>query len=156
MRILRILIPALAVLIGLFFLARWLVETQSPTPDTLGIVDGRLAACPASPNCVSTRDSDAQHAIAPLTYDGSTADARARILAILEADPQATIITSEPDYIHAEFRSPFWQFIDDVEFQFEEGSGEVQFRSASRLGYGDMGANRDRMQAITAAFTANP
>lgn len=155
MRLLRFLIPAFAVLIGLFFLARWLVGNASPRPDDLGIANGRLAPCPSSPNCVSSRDTDTQHGMAPIVYDGPTAVAQDRILALITADPQVTLITNEPGYLHAEYRSPFWQFVDDVEFQFEETSGEIHFRSASRLGYSDLDANRNRMQAISDAFTAS-
>jgi len=35
-----------------------------------------------------------------------------------------------------------------VEFVFDNGEKTIQFRSASRLGYGDMGVNRKRMETI--------
>nr|MBP7592461.1 DUF1499 domain-containing protein [Chloroflexota bacterium] len=38
------------------------------------------------------------------------------------------------------------QFIDDVEFYFDDTEGLIHFRSASRLGYGDGGTNRKRME----------
>jgi uncharacterized protein (DUF1499 family) len=40
------------------------------------------------------------------------------------------------------------RFIDDVEFYFDEATGFIEFRSASRLGYGDAGANRQRMETF--------
>ena len=46
-------------------------------PDNIGVVNNSLVACPASPNCVSSlEEEDAEHAIAPLTYTGTLADAR--------------------------------------------------------------------------------
>lgn len=135
-----------------FFAARWLVERVSPMPGNLGVADGRLAPCPDSPNCVSTRATDEQHGIAPLSYTGETAVAQAAVLAIIEARPEMTLIRNEPGYIHAEARSALWRFIDDVEFQFDEEAGLIHFRSASRLGYSDAGVNRSRMEEIRLAL----
>lgn len=135
-----------------FFVLRWLVERASPLPNNLGVENGRLAPCPDSPNCVSTQATDEGHSIAPIAYDGETAVAQATILAILQADPHFSIITNTPTYIHAEARSELWKFIDDVEFFFDEADGLIHFRSASRLGYGDGGINRRRMEEIRTEF----
>lgn len=139
-----------------FLPLRWLIAQVSPKPNNLGVSNGRLQPCPESPNCVSTQATDELHAIAPIAYDGATAAAHATLLAILQADPSYTIITDSPTYIHAEARTAVWQFIDDVEFSFDEDAGLIHFRSASRLGYGDGGANRQRMETVRAAFQAAP
>lgn len=137
----------------LFFVLRWLVGRVSPMPANLGVANGRLAPCPASPNCVSSYADDTEHGIDPIPYDGETAVAQAQILAIIQNMPNSTIVTNEPGYIHAEFRSSIWRFVDDVEFYFDEEASVIQFRSAARLGYEDMNANRSRMKEIRAAFT---
>lgn len=139
-----------------FFPLRWLVARASPMPDNLGVGNGRLTPCPESPNCVSTQAADELHGIAPIAYDGETAVAQQKILAILQADPSLTLISQTPTYLHAEARSSLWRFIDDVEFFFDEAEGLIHFRSASRLGYGDAGVNRQRMEAIRNAFDATP
>jgi uncharacterized protein (DUF1499 family) len=135
-----------------FFPLRWLVERSSPMPDNLGVTNGRLAPCPNSPNCVSSQATDDGHSIAPLAYEGETAVAYDKILSILQADPQFTLISNTPTYLHAEARTAVWHFIDDVEFYFDEADSLIHFRSASRLGYGDAGANRQRLEEIRAAF----
>ena len=140
----------------IFFVLRWLVQRVSPLPDHLGVANGRLAPCPDSPNCVSTQVTDEEHGIAPIAYEGETSTAYATILAILQADPQFTIITNTPTYIHAEARTAVWRFSDDVEFYFDEAEGLVHFRSASRLGYGDAGVNRQRMEAVRTEFQTTP
>lgn len=146
------LIGSVVVVVAGFFVARWLVERASPVPDNLGVANGSLAPCPDSPNCVSTFATDEQHAIEPLTFTGETAVARERLLTIINQDPLATLVRNTDDYIHAEYRSALWRFIDDVEFLIDEETGTVHFRSASRLGYSDMGANRERMETIRAEF----
>jgi uncharacterized protein (DUF1499 family) len=158
--LLIILLIVTVIGVVLFFVLRWQVGRVSPMPDNLGVENGpfdklsagHLAPCPSSPNCVSSYETDAEHGMEAMEYDGETAVAQAEILAIIEAMPKSTLITNEPGYIHAEFRSPTMNFVDDVEFYFDEEAGLIQFRSASRLGYGDMGANRKRMEEIQAAY----
>lgn len=141
-------------LIGLvgFGLLRWLVVSRSPLPENLGVRNGRLAPCPDNQNCVSTRATETQHAIDPIPYNGDTAVAQRRIQAIIARMPRAAVLTANANYIHAEFRTLLWGFIDDVEFQFDEEAGLIHFRSAGRLGYGDMGMNRARMEQIRSAW----
>jgi uncharacterized protein (DUF1499 family) len=139
-----------------FFPLRWLVERASPMPTNLGVENGRLTPCPASPNCVSTQATDELNAIEPIAYIGATAVAQQKILTILQADDSLTLVSQSPGYLHAEARSTLWRFIDDVEFQFDEAASVIQFRSASRLGYGDGGVNRQRMEQIRSAFQEAP
>ena len=40
------------------------------------------------------------------------------------------------------------RYRDDVEFLLLRGENEIAVRSASRVGYGDMGVNRNRIEAI--------
>jgi uncharacterized protein (DUF1499 family) len=150
------LVVVLVGVVAIFLVARGLVVWLSPSPEELGVVDGRLAPCPDSPNCVSTFATDELHRMEPMGYEGETAVAQATILAILDSLPRITVITNEPGYIHAEARSALWGFVDDVEFTFDETAGLIHFRSASRLGYGDMGMNRARMEAIQTAYEASP
>lgn len=114
----------------------------------------KLAPCPDSPNCVCTQaePSDQIHYIQPLTYTGSASAAKARLLAILKALPRTTIITDSEDYLHVEFRSLVFRFVDDVEFVLDDQAKRINFRSASRLGHSDLGVNRKRMEKIRQQF----
>ena len=58
----------------------------------------------------------------------------------------------EPDYIHVEFRSAFFEFVDDVEFLIDDGAKLVHFRSAARMGSYDFNVNRNRMEDIRKRF----
>ncbi|MFZ4662782.1 MAG: DUF1499 domain-containing protein [Caldilineaceae bacterium] len=114
----------------------------------------RFAPCPDSPNCVSTQapPTDKLHAIAPIAYTGDRDAAHQRLLAVIQAMPRATVITTEPEYIYAEFRSRLMSFVDDVEFYLDDAAKQIHFRSASRLGRGDLGVNRQRMEEIRRRF----
>lgn len=151
-KILKSLVVLIILGVVAFFPLRWLVPRVSPMPDNLGVENGRLTPCPNSPNCVSTQATDEQHRIEPIAYEGETAVAHQKILTLLANDTSYTLISQTPTYIHAEARSNLWRFIDDVEFFFDEADGLIHFRSASRLGYGDAGANRQRLEELRTAF----
>jgi len=121
-------------------------------PDHLGVNDGRLAACPPSPNCVSTFETDSEHGIEPIPYEGASETARARLVSVIESMPRTKIVTNNEDYVYAEFTSATWRFVDDVEFLIDDENKLIHFRSASRLGHSDMGVNRARMETIRKKF----
>lgn len=118
-------------------------------PQNIGVINGRLTPCPESPNCVSSYATDETHRIEPLA--ATLADIE-RVLVGTEA---ANIVEAADGYLYAEFTSRIMGFVDDVEFQADRASGLTHVRSASRLGYGDLGANRKRIEAIRAALSAN-
>jgi uncharacterized protein (DUF1499 family) len=66
---------------------------------------------------------------------------------------RTTIITADEGFIHAEART-LLGFVDDVTFEVESGSRTILMRSASRMGYWDLGVNRRRLETIRAAFDA--
>ena len=111
-------------------------------PANLGVIEGRLAPCRSTPNCVSSQadPSDREHYIAPLR--ASMEEVRAAV----ESLPRTRIVLAHPDYLYAEFRSRLLGYVDDVEFFFD--GAVVQVRSASRLGRRDFGVNRARIEKI--------
>ncbi|OCQ98246.1 hypothetical protein BCD64_13130 [Nostoc sp. MBR 210] len=119
-------------------------------PNNLGVNNGRLAACPNSPNCVSSQSADAIHQIAPLTFNTSPEQAISHLKSIIQSLPRTTIITETPDYLYAEFKSALMGFVDDVEFYLDREANIFHVRSASRLGQSDLGVNRKRIETIRA------
>ena len=144
------LIVALVVLSPVVGLA--ILSASATTPTNLGVVDGRLADCPSSPNCVSTQDRDTEHKIEPIVFTGSPDDAMRQLKAAIATIPRLEIVSETEDYIHAEATSLIFRFRDDVEFLIEPEAKVIHFRSASRVGKSDLGANRARMEAIRKAF----
>jgi uncharacterized protein (DUF1499 family) len=89
--------------------------------------------------------------IAPLAFSTSPDEAFHCLEQIVRQMKRTAIVVAEEGYIHAEFRT-ILGFVDDVEFQVDRGNRTVLMRSASRVGYWDIGANRRRLEAIRAAF----
>ena len=114
---------------------------------------GQLAPCPSSPNCVSSLATDEGHRIAPLAIPGDAATQMASLLAVVGDMPRAEIQVETDNYLWVVFTSRLLRFRDDVEFLLGPGDA-VQVRSASRLGYSDLGVNRQRVETIRARMTA--
>ena len=121
-------------------------------PDDLGYKAGKFKPCPKSPNCVCSQADDDDHKIAPIAFDGTAAEGMQKLKALLGKDDTVKIVEGDENYLYAEFTSGFFGFVDDVEFAV--GSKLIQVRSASRIGYGDMGANRKRIEEIRRQFTS--
>ena len=114
---------------------------------------GTFAPCPASPNCVSTLadPEDKTHYIAPLRFGSVEGkDVMGEVVAVLKDERRTIIVTQSEAYLHAEVRSRLFRFVDDVEVFVNQANGLVHFRSASRLGYGDFGVNRKRVEKLIA------
>jgi len=112
----------------------------------------KFSPCPDSPNCVSTQSTDKARFIESLHYAGSLADARQKLIDILENTKRVRLLKVETDYIHAEFRLSIFQFIDDVELCFPPDQAIIHVKSASRKGYYDFGANRRRVEWLRSTF----
>jgi len=132
-----------------------LIGCQSVRPANLGTHDGKLAPCPSSPNCVSSQSPDDAHRIAPLTYSGRAADAMKKLTAIIQTFPRTSVITVSDSYLHAEFTSALFRFVDDVEFLVDNTAKVIHVRSASRMGYSDLGVNRKRIEQIRLSWLEN-
>jgi uncharacterized protein (DUF1499 family) len=115
-------------------------------PANLGVINGALAACPDSPNCVSSQAGDERHRIEPFATGDDPDAAFARLAEIARRRPDATVIDSTDTYLRVELRTTF--FTDDAEFLLDRERRLIQLRSASRLGYSDLGLNRRRIEEI--------
>jgi uncharacterized protein (DUF1499 family) len=120
-------------------------------PKNLGVTNGVLAACPSSPNCVSSFAADAGQRMAPLSFSDDPVAAFSRLTQVIRQRQDATIIEERPGYLRVELRTTL--FVDDAEFLLDGEKKVVQLRSASRLGYSDLGKNRSRVEEIRAAFS---
>lgn len=128
-------------------------------PKTLGMVNGALGPCPDTPNCVRTggamarsgRDDSSGDRFPPnlVLRSNDQATWTALVDAVL-AMPRTRVVTRGDRYLHAEVRTLVFRFVDDLELLWLVDQGEVQVRSASRVGAGDLGVNRRRVQRVRA------
>lgn len=122
-------------------------------PANLGVTNGNLAVCPDSPNCVSSQAVDQQHRIEPLTTGDNPDTTFARLAEIIGRRPDATVIETTATYLRVEFHTRL--FTDDAEFLLDRERRLIHLRSASRLGYSDLGLNRRRIEEIRGQLLRN-
>ena len=136
---------------------------QGSTPTDLGVHQGRLKGLSATNNSVSSQadlyPDHPQHVnanIAPLALQGSGPVTIAKIKTIVEGMDGAKLVPQAPDYVYAQYTTPLMRFVDDVEFWFDPVANVIQVRSASRIGKGDRGVNRKRIEMVREALAAAP
>ena len=136
---------------------------QGSAPTDLGVRQGKLKGLSATDNSVSSQaDLYPDHPqrtysiIAPLALRGDGPSTIAKLKTIVQGMEGAKLVSSAPDYLYAQYTTPLMKYVDDVEFWFDPSSNAIQVRSASRIGKGDMGLNRKRIETVRAALAAAP
>lgn len=127
---------------SLLSLLPFLTACAGEPPQDIGVQNNRLTPCPDSPNCVSSYENDEVHGIDALAANLESVEQ------VLVGYEDANIVSSEGNYLYAEFTTPIMGYVDDVEFLYDSASGVTHVRSASRLGHSDLGANRNRIERI--------
>ena len=144
-------------------------------PTNLGIdkTNGKLALCNGDAlNCFSTT-GDEYHLLQPWKPSSGTTKLQAmdQLVETIKSYPPGQaridkagfkIITTKPNYLYVQFESMKHGFIDDVEFAVmvdssANGSNKnnnddnifIQVRSASRIGFFDLGVNGKRLNWIS-------
>ena len=132
----------------LFILGRYSQKGQAP-----GLVNGRLSRCSEKPNCVcSEYIDDVDHSIEPVTnIQNIEMDYMPIVVSTIQG--MNGILQSVTDnYIAATFTSSIYGFVDDLEIRIDPNQGIMHFRSSSRVGYGDGGVNRKRVESFKKSF----
>lgn len=112
----------------------------------------KLKPCPDTPNCVSSLATDSDHRVDPIVFTDPAVVEMRRLEKLVGSMPGATIVEATEHYLHAEFRSKVFRFVDDVEFQWDTSAQLCHVRSASRTGSYDFGKNRERVEEIRRLF----
>ena len=108
----------------------------------------KLKPCPKSPNCVCTQDDNSRKKVAPIRFTVDTKQAATKLERLIASYDYAMLVKQESNYYHYEFITKLGIFIDDVEFLIDPKAKLIHFRSASRIGYSDLGKNKRRMKKI--------
>ena len=149
-------VPILIIVVVLFCFVLVLFFTRNfppKKPASIGITAGSLALCGNKPNCVCSLDNRPNHMISPWNWASSEAIGIEKIEALVNSFPRTKVISKSGNYLHAEFRTLIFGYVDDVEFLVDVNAKKIHIRSASRLGYSDLGANRSRMEKLSNQFT---
>lgn len=144
-------VPKISRFTGLWLTAAMvtLMTWNSNSSATPGLQDQRLAPCPNRPNCVSSDAAPGtEHYIEAFLLQITPEEAWAALRELLTEQARVHIVSADDSYLHAEARTRWLGFVDDMEFHLRPERGQIAVRSASRLGYSDLGVNRKRVEAL--------
>jgi len=116
--------------------------------------EGKLDDCPKSPNCVCTKATKARKKMKPIVYQQTAAEATTILKNLMANNLNSKLIFEDQGFLHFEVTTKTGKFTDDVVFQLDDHNKLIHFRSASRVGYSDLGANRRRMKRVTKWFAS--
>ena len=71
-----------------------------------------------------------------------------KVKSIIENSPRTKIVESDGDYLHAEVTSRIMKYVDDLEISYIPLENNLIIRSESRVGDGDFGVNRKRVDLL--------
>ena len=128
-----------------------LFSCASQAPPSLGLRDGKLAPCPNKPNCVSSDHKDKASGIESMAFKETPEMAWEKLKAAVTTIG-GKIEKDDNNYLWATFRSRIFRFVDDMEFRMDSKNKVIHLRSASRVGYSDLGVNRKRVEKLRSKF----
>lgn len=133
--------------------ALYILGYMSQSAEANGLVEERLTQCPGTPNCVCSEFvPDADHYIEPLVISAADATQTLARLKTIIREMGGNIEVEKADYLAATFTSSIFRFVDDLEIRIETGQNIIHLRSASRVGRGDGGVNRKRVERLKNLF----
>ena len=147
---------ALSILMVAFIVLLFNFRAISKAGDASGLVEGMLSKCPNKPNCVcSEYKDDANHYIDPISIPQNiTLDTFDTFSLLKNAiqDMGGNVHIENDNYLAATFTSAIFKFVDDLEIRIDSTQKVIHIRSASRVGYSDMGVNKKRTELLKKLF----
>lgn len=152
----KIALIAVTIIIVLSVALLFILGKYSQKGQAVGLVNGSLSRCPEKPNCVcSEYTDDNSHYIEPVSDVENAARQTMEKAASAIQEMNGKIQHTKEHYISATFTSSFFGFVDDLEIRFDTDQGIMHIRSASRVGYGDGGVNRKRVEEFRQLYRKN-
>jgi uncharacterized protein (DUF1499 family) len=148
MKTLWILLLISALVLAFFFIKNKRIPTE------LGVRNGQLSPLPNTPNAVSSQTDNTSRYVPPWPFKSSLTDSREAVIKALGTYGGIEVISSEANYIHAVSTTSGLKFNDDLEFYFDTDTSLIHFRSSSRVGYSDLGLNRERYTRLKELYSA--
>lgn len=144
------IIVAVSAALGFVFIGIRLAN-RMVVPRGLAEIDSQqLTDCPDKANCISSTATRSQHHVEsiPFRAESSLAEVKQDLERLLQEIPRSRLVAQRQNYFHVEIRSLIFGFVDDLELLIDEDLRTIGVRSASRVGYSDLGVNRGRVEAL--------
>lgn len=130
-----------------------LIYKNKKAPE-LGVDGGRFKPLSNKPNGVSTQATDHKH-VEPLPLKATVEQTMRALKSAAQAYGGASTLQESENYLRLVFATQKMKYRDDAEFYIDIEGGVVHFRSASRVGYSDMGLNKARYKKLAAYYASH-
>lgn len=142
-KLLIVLFSILLLIVITFFV----LGVMSKKGEAPGLKSGQLQACTSTENCVISEVINGKpNTIEPYAFEEEQGAFMAKLKTTVES-LGGNVIKLNENYISATFTSGIFGFVDDLELRLTEDK-LLHFRSASRVGRSDLGANKKRVEAL--------
>ena len=118
-----------------------------------GLSNGHLRPCTRATNCVCSEGENVDESyVDPLIFSDDPSRVWVGVKDIIR-EMGGSIESEYENYVHATFRTRIFRFVDDLEARLDSENKCIHLRSASRVGYSDMGMNRKRVEELRLRMT---
>jgi uncharacterized protein (DUF1499 family) len=124
--------------------------TERQYSESSGFLD-----CPDTPNCVSSLAKNPKYRIEPFKLKQDPKTSWDIVQKMVGSLPRTKIVSADNNNIRAECRSMIFRFVDDLTLNLTPSNGIIHIRSASRIGYSDLGVNRRRLENLRKKLQQN-
>ena len=111
--------------------------------------------CPDTPNCLSSLAKNPKYRVEPFRLKKDPKTSWDIVKKTVELLPRTKVVSADNSDIHAECRSLIFRFVDDLTLHLTPSNGIIHLRSASRIGYSDLGVNRRRVETLRKKLQQN-
>ncbi len=139
------------ILLALFLLSRVIVPKLSPAPKWVNSQPPVMGTTTQNPNFVSSVSEEDARNVDPLTIpaEWSSTEYLELIKQTAVEEFGWKVMNASEGWIHFICYTPVMCFVDDlVVMKRSEADKQIDIKSASRLGYSDLDANRKRVDAL--------
>lgn len=128
------------------------VDMRKCSDDLFNEMPPILNPCPNSPNCVSSQSKTQKHFIQPICFSINPNQAWENWKTLIKEHQGLISIESTDSQLTAIFATRFLKFKDRLDCILNRESCIIHVRSASSLGYWDLGVNRRRIERLRSSF----
>jgi uncharacterized protein (DUF1499 family) len=144
---------AIVLLLAIAYAANleYMVQTRA-APEGFGKGLSAIVCPTDKPNCVSSVNVEKEFNAKTFKFEGDAETAFMQLKKAIASQPRTEIVFEDSQRIEVVFKSFIFRYRDDVVFVMHPETKTLDFRSKSRVGYSDLGVNRERIERLRIAF----
>lgn len=133
-------------LILIILIIIYVIYSNNTVNNNIGLENNKFKKLKDSPNGVSTQSNFKDKYVEPIKYNKDLNIVKKYIKENIKKIGNVKLIEEKDKYMHFIFISNFFHFKDDFEIYFDRNKNLIHIKSQSRVGYSDLGVNKERYE----------